>query len=184
MEIAVVLPPEVDLLYAASKRADQVQGLEGRKPFAAPPFHPVRPSSDDRHDQDRDHVVESHQRAAERARSKLVRAANVEQQPAGPDEVAHLADGGLQAREHRPGGDGLVSPWPWTLGSPSGRRFFDSREQARTALAAMAARGRDVAAGLLQVSLKRHGHRVGDPATLLDPGANLGVLAIGFVGSG
>ena len=41
----------------------------------------------------------------------------------------------------------------------------------------MMEQGRDIEVGLLQVSLKRHRHRVGDPATLLDPGVNLGVAA-------
>ena len=64
---------------------------------------------------------------------------------------------------------------PWA--HRQGRRFYDSREAARSALGALAAQGRDVDVGLLQVSLKRHGHRVGDPASLLDPGVNLGVAA-------
>jgi len=76
----------------------------------------------------------------------------------------------------RPSG-GMVSPWPWTLGSPAGRQFYGRREEARAALGALTARGRDVEVGLLQVSLKRNRHRVGDPATLLDPGVNLGVAA-------
>jgi hypothetical protein len=77
----------------------------------------------------------------------------------------------------RPSDGGMVSPWPWTLGSQAGRRFYDSRKEARAALGSLTARGHDLEVGLLQVSLKRHGHRVGDPATLLDPGVNLGVAA-------
>ncbi len=77
----------------------------------------------------------------------------------------------------RPNGDGQVSPWQWTVGSSAGRQFYDSREEARAALGTLSAGGRDLEVGLLQVSLKRHGHRVGDPATLLDPGVNLGVAA-------
>jgi conjugal transfer mating pair stabilization protein TraG len=41
----------------------------------------------------------------------------------------------------------------------------------------LARRDGDVAVGLLQVSLKRHGQRVGDPAGLLDPAVNLTVAA-------
>jgi hypothetical protein len=78
---------------------------------------------------------------------------------------------------HRPSGDGMATPWPWTLGTPEGRRFYDSREAARAALDTFTEHGRDIAVGLLQVSLKHHGHRVGDPATLLDPGINLVVAA-------
>ena len=77
----------------------------------------------------------------------------------------------------RPSGPGAVSPWPWTLRSPQGRRFYDSREAARSALAALAKQTRDVGVGLVQVSLKRHGHRVGDPASLLDARINLAVAA-------
>ena len=75
----------------------------------------------------------------------------------------------------RPGDAGMASPWPWTLGSAEGRRFYDSREAARSALEALAKKTRDVDVGLMQVNLKRHGHRVGDPATLLDPIVNLAV---------
>jgi hypothetical protein len=77
----------------------------------------------------------------------------------------------------RPSGGGMVSPWPWTLGSRAGRRFYGSREEARAALGARIGRSRDIHVGLLQVSLKHHGHRVGNPATLLDPGINLNVAA-------
>jgi len=77
----------------------------------------------------------------------------------------------------RPSGGATVSPWPWTLGLPAGRRFYNSRAEARAALAGMTARSRNIEVGLLQVSLRRHGRRVGDPATLLDPGVNLVVAA-------
>jgi hypothetical protein len=77
----------------------------------------------------------------------------------------------------RPSDGGMVSPWPWTLRSPAGRQFYDGPDEARSALGTLTARGRDVEVGLLQVSLKHHGHRIGDPATLLDPGVNLGVAA-------
>ncbi|MBK1699399.1 hypothetical protein [Thiococcus pfennigii] len=77
----------------------------------------------------------------------------------------------------RPNGAGMISPWPWTLGSNAGRRFYDSREDASSALAALMKQDPDVDVGLVQVGLKHHGHRVGDPASLLDPGINLGVAA-------
>ena len=75
----------------------------------------------------------------------------------------------------RPGDAGMATPWPWTLGSARGRRFYDSREAARSALEALAKKTRDVDVGLMQVNLKRHGHRVGDPASLLVPAVNLAV---------
>jgi hypothetical protein len=71
----------------------------------------------------------------------------------------------------------MISPWPWTLGSPAGRRFYESREEAHSALTGMSERSLEINVGLLQLNLKHHGHRVGDPATLLDPGVNLGIAA-------
>ena len=77
----------------------------------------------------------------------------------------------------RPGGDGSAAPWPWTLRSAEGRRFYDSQEAANSALQTLASNDRDVDVGLLQVSLRRHGQRVGDPAVLLEPAINLTVAA-------
>ena len=77
----------------------------------------------------------------------------------------------------RPSGPGAVSPWPWTLRSKAGPRFYESQEAAVADLRAMPGDIDDVDVGLLQVNLKRHGHRVGDPATLLDARINLVVAA-------
>jgi hypothetical protein len=77
----------------------------------------------------------------------------------------------------RPGADGTAAPWPWTLRSAEGRKFYDSRAAADSALRALASKGRNVDIGLLRVRLNRHGHRVGDTACLLDPAVNLTVAA-------
>jgi len=77
----------------------------------------------------------------------------------------------------RPSGPGTVSPWPWTLRTPTGPRFYASREGAAADLRAMTRDTRDIDVGLLQVNLERHGDRVGDPATLLDARVNLAVAA-------
>jgi conjugal transfer mating pair stabilization protein TraG len=77
------------------------------------------------------------------------------------------------AESARPSAPGSVTPWPWTLRVDGEPRFFDSREAARAALAALGSQREGLAIGLLGVDLRREGHRVGDPATLLDPAINL-----------
>jgi hypothetical protein len=78
------------------------------------------------------------------------------------------------AESARPSAPGSVTPWPRTLRVDGEPRFFDSREAARAALAALGSqRIGGLAIGLLGVDLRREGHRVGDPATLLDPAINL-----------
>jgi hypothetical protein len=77
----------------------------------------------------------------------------------------------------RPNGKGAVAPWPWTLGVKGQQRFHASAENAGTALPAMLRESEDVRIGLFQISLKDHGDRFGDPATLLDAEVNLAVAA-------
>jgi hypothetical protein len=77
----------------------------------------------------------------------------------------------------RPSGPGSVAPWPWTLRTTSSSRFYETQDEAVADLRAMTRDTRDVDVGLLQVNLKRHDHRVGDPATLLDARINLVVAA-------
>jgi muramidase (phage lysozyme) len=81
------------------------------------------------------------------------------------------------AETQRPSGPGTVAPWPWTLRTPAGLRFYASREAALADLRAMTRETRDIDVGLLQVNLKRQGDRVGDPAALLDARTNLVVAA-------
>ena len=72
-----------------------------------------------------------------------------------------------------------VSPWPWSLNTPGGSRYFESEAEARTALQTLLARHGPQAldVGLLQVNLHWHGHRVAEPAALLDARINLTVAA-------
>lgn len=77
------------------------------------------------------------------------------------------------AESARPSVPGSVTPWPWTLRIDGKPRFFDSRDAAREALQRQAPRTGQLAVGLLGVDLRRERHRLGDPATLLDPAINL-----------
>ena len=77
----------------------------------------------------------------------------------------------------RPNGKGAVAPWPWTLGVKGHQRFYASAEEAGAALPALLRERDDVRIGLFQVSLKDHGDRFGDPATLLVARVNLVVAA-------
>lgn len=76
-------------------------------------------------------------------------------------------------------GQGLASPWPWTIRSPEGPRFFDSRAAAESELKRLVATYRpvDIDVGIMQVNLKWHGHKVSDPTLLLDPKVNIEVAA-------
>jgi len=77
----------------------------------------------------------------------------------------------------RPSGPGSVSPWPWTLRTQDGSRFYESREAALVDLRAMAEKTEGLDVGLMQVNLRRHARHFGDPATLLDARINLLVAA-------
>jgi len=77
----------------------------------------------------------------------------------------------------RPSGPGSVSPWPWTLRTQDGSRFYESREAALVDLRAMAEKTEDLDVGLMRINLTRHGRHFGDPATLLDARINLVVAA-------
>lgn len=76
-------------------------------------------------------------------------------------------------------GPSVASPWPWTIRSPEGPRFFDSRTEAATELRRLVGSYRPSAidVGIMQVNLGWHGHKVADPALLLDPRVNLEVAA-------
>ncbi|MEA3413574.1 MAG: lytic transglycosylase domain-containing protein [Pseudomonadota bacterium] len=79
----------------------------------------------------------------------------------------------VESRRHRT--SDLVSPWPWTLNSPGGPRYFDSRREAENALATMLSSHPDLSVdiGLMQINTLYHGHRVDDLQQLLDPETNL-----------
>jgi soluble lytic murein transglycosylase-like protein len=73
-------------------------------------------------------------------------------------------------------GENLISPWPWTLRSPEGPRFYDSKDAAVAELRELLTRYRNIDVGLMQVNLQWHGHRA-SPDALLDAGMNLEVAA-------
>jgi conjugal transfer mating pair stabilization protein TraG len=73
----------------------------------------------------------------------------------------------------RPTSGDAIAPWPWTLRSGTDVHFYESRTAALIALRARAEAADDLDVGLIPVNLRRHTHRVGDPATLLDAGVNL-----------
>jgi soluble lytic murein transglycosylase-like protein len=76
-------------------------------------------------------------------------------------------------------GSGLASPWPWTIRSPEGGRYFASRAEAATELQRLVATYRLVSidVGIMQVNLGWHGNTVADPTMLLDPKLNIEVGA-------
>lgn len=77
----------------------------------------------------------------------------------------------------RSSGRGAYSPWPWTIRSPEGPRFYDDRSAAAADLRLLKAKYRNVDVGLMQVNLQWHGHRVREPGALLDARTNLTVAA-------
>ena len=73
-------------------------------------------------------------------------------------------------------GDGTISPYPWTLRSD--KPFYGrTKKEAEKELARLLARGISVDIGLMQVNSRWHGHRVTNPAELLDPLTNIRVGA-------
>jgi hypothetical protein len=73
-------------------------------------------------------------------------------------------------------GENVISPWPWTLRSPEGPRYYDSKDAAVADLRDLLTRYRNIDVGLMQVNLQWHGHRAA-PDALLDAGTNLDVAA-------
>jgi hypothetical protein len=73
-------------------------------------------------------------------------------------------------------GDDNISPWPWTLRTLEGPFYALTQEQASIRLQELIKeKGPDASIdiGFMQVNLFWHGHRVKDPAELLDPRTNL-----------
>jgi hypothetical protein len=77
----------------------------------------------------------------------------------------------------RPRGEGTASPWPWTLRSAEGPRFYERQAEADADLRGLLGRYRNIDVGLMQVNLRWHGHRVVEPGALLDARTNLAVAA-------
>ena len=82
----------------------------------------------------------------------------------------------LQETRRANGTDGYT-PWPWTIRSPEGPRFFSDKEAAAAELGRLQARYRNIDVGLMQVNLRWHGNRVPGPDHLLDARTNLAVAA-------
>lgn len=86
---------------------------------------------------------------------------------------------GIALEESRIGWtDGALRPWPWTINHAGAAHRYRTRAAAEAALGRWLASGdRDLAIGLMQIRPNWHGHRVGHPLHLLDPGINLAVAA-------
>ena len=73
---------------------------------------------------------------------------------------------------------GNVRPWPWTLNVQGRGHFFDSRQEAETALQEHFDAGRrSIDIGLMQVNWRYHRQRLGSSQLALDPYHNLRVAA-------
>ncbi|GFE79167.1 hypothetical protein GCM10011487_11670 [Steroidobacter agaridevorans] len=72
---------------------------------------------------------------------------------------------------------GRLIPWPWTLNTDGMPHRFRRRAEACAALRRALTQYRNVDVGLGQISVRYHGHRVGEPCELLDPYRNLAITA-------
>ena len=71
-----------------------------------------------------------------------------------------------------------VRPWAWALRSSRGSVYAKDRAEAEQVLSTLLGDGLlNVDIGLAQVNLRWHGHRIRQPADLLDPVTNLSVSA-------
>lgn len=74
--------------------------------------------------------------------------------------------------------DGLARPWPWTLTTAEGHKFYNSKAEAEEDLLEYISQGNArIAVGLMQVFYAYHSHRVESPLELLDPTTNLRIGA-------
>jgi soluble lytic murein transglycosylase-like protein len=69
--------------------------------------------------------------------------------------------------------DGFLKPWPWALNVAGTSRFFATRAEAETALAEALPTGVNVDVGLMQISTRWHGERLGSIQEALAPYRNL-----------
>ncbi len=70
-------------------------------------------------------------------------------------------------------GDGRFRPWPWALNVAGTSRFFGTRAEAETALAQALRTSGNVDVGLMQISTRWHGQRLGGVGEALAPYRNL-----------
>lgn len=75
-------------------------------------------------------------------------------------------------------GNGLISPWPWTLRAPGQPFYAKTEDQAKKKLAEFRQQyDRAIDVGLMQVNIHWNGHRVSSLEELLDPETNVMVGA-------
>lgn len=78
----------------------------------------------------------------------------------------------------RPGPDGRVQPWPWTLNVAGAPHYYPTRSAACHALRALIDGGRrNIDIGLMQISWRWHDKQLITPCRGLAPGVNLRVAA-------
>jgi len=68
-------------------------------------------------------------------------------------------------------GDGVVKPWPWTVNSSEGGKWFDNKDEMVNYIDTLIAKGRrNIDIGIMQVNWHWNGERlVGDHRKLADP---------------
>ncbi|MFZ6765060.1 transglycosylase SLT domain-containing protein [Pseudoroseomonas sp. WGS1072] len=76
----------------------------------------------------------------------------------------------------RSAGSGRIAPWPWTVRTPNGPVFAESREAAELLLRTLP-RDSNSDIGLMQVNLRHNGHLAASVEDLLDPASNLRIAA-------
>jgi len=77
--------------------------------------------------------------------------------------------------------DGLVRPWPWAItknGKAPKSYYPESREEAQRILDQLLQETTNLDIGMMQINYHWHGHRVANPADLLDMQTNLEVAAM------
>lgn len=71
----------------------------------------------------------------------------------------------------------FISPYPWVLRTKSRPFYGSNREEVEAELKKLLAETRVVDVGLMQINVRWNGHRVDEPADLLDPLTNVRVGA-------
>lgn len=86
---------------------------------------------------------------------------------------------GIALRESRTQGVTVTRPWPWTVNSPEGAKYFESRAAAKNHIEKLIQDGqKNIDVGLMQINWRYHGHRVDWLVDeLLDPTRNVMVAA-------
>jgi hypothetical protein len=78
------------------------------------------------------------------------------------------------AESARPINRAEIAPWPWTINSLDGPRYFNTRQEAEKYLRSLLEKGvENIDIGLMQINLKFNRARISDPVALLNPETNL-----------